>query len=182
MQFRATVSGVALGQNRHGRADKITLTVNGLTADQLAEVSGYYGKTITLKVMDVAQRDLFEDDEGDESDEMTERFWIDEGSFPIHADEETGEYRLTGREIRELLDPPAESLYQWVEDPFNAGQHKRELVEDSALISLVDGDRFTTVAAEATNGQVAHDDEDDGDGELDLNAPTPIGARGRGAE
>lgn len=121
------------------------------------------------------------DGEAGDAAEKTARFWIDDERFPIRREEEDGEYRLTGKELRELVDPPVEQIWQWVEDPFNAGQQKRELVEDSALVSLEDGDRFTTMAPESTNGQVEPDEAHDGD-EMDLNMPTPIGARGRGAE
>lgn len=90
----------------------------------------------------------------DETDSA--RFWIDEGSFPILADEE-GNYRLTGKELRELVEG-AEEIWQWVEDPLNGGGPKRELVEDSALITLTDGDRFTVESSESES-------EQDGDGE-----------------
>lgn len=77
------------------------------------------------------------------------RFWIDEGSFPIRGDED-GNYRLTGKELRELVED-AEQIWKVEVDPEDYdGALRRVLVEDSALVEIHDGDRFTVLAEDET--------------------------------
>lgn len=130
------------------------------------------------------------------AEEQAERFWIDECSFPIHREydaegEPTSEYRLTGKELRELVEPPAEQIWQIIVADSEDGEtsdERRVLVEDSALIELHDGDRFSA------QPEPEADSESEPDGEPAESESSPLndsetqyaaigaGGRGRGAE